>query len=106
MTVFLEILHAYFRATKNIKATDSIYQKLIEWNYLKTLRIVNMEANSLVHFTAHHDLFDIKTADAIVAMMALRFHQPLITLDKKLLAAAVPHVAAMTPGEFLRQITS
>lgn len=105
ITTFLEILHAYFRGTKNIKATDVIYQELIEWNYLKTLRIVNIEANSLIYFTAHHDLFDIKTADAIVALTALRFKQPLITWDKKLLAAAAPHVTAMTPKKFLQEFT-
>lgn len=101
---FFEILHAYFRATNNMDATDMLYKELIEWNIEKQLRILNIEASFLAYFGAHHDSINIKTSDAVVALTARRFKYPLITLDKKLLAVASPHINAMTPEKFLENL--
>lgn len=101
VTTLFEILHAYFRTTKNRNATDAIYQEMIEWNLSKSLHLVNIESSFLIHFIAHHHLFDTKTADAIVATTAYHLKYPLVTLDKGLLKNAKKHTEAMTPEEFL-----
>lgn len=97
----MEILHAYFRASKDQKQTDKIYEEIIEWNISKTLHIVNMDASFLVHFTAWHHLLDIKTSDAAVALTAYRLKLPLVTWDKKMLGAAKKYIKVVTPDSFL-----
>ena len=100
ITVFFEVLHAYFRASHDDIKTDALYQTMIDWNISKKLQIINLEASFLAHFGANHNMFDIKTADAIVAVTAYRFKYPLITWDKRLLIHACKHLTAFTPEEF------
>lgn len=101
LIVLFEVLQAYFRRSNDLKKTDQIYKEMIECNMTKTLRIINIEASFLTYFTAFHHLFHLKTADCIVALTAHRFKYPLITLDKKLLAASKQHIDVYTPPQFL-----
>lgn len=100
LTSLMEIIHAYFRATKDLEKTDQIYKKFIEWNLTRQIRFLNLEAEDLIYFTAHHHRFPLKTADTLVALTAHRLKCPLITWDKQLLKA-MPKVEVMTPTEFL-----
>lgn len=101
MLAVFEILHAYFKLCKDIDKTDRLYQMLIDWNVDGTLRIINMEAEALVYFTAHHHLFPLKTADTIIAITAHHFKSTLISLDKQLLKNAKKHIRTITPMQFL-----
>ena len=101
MIAFFELLHVYFRITEDSKKTDELYQEMILWNISKTLRLVNLEANFLIHFAAHHELFSVKTSDAVLAVTALHLKYPLITWDKRLQASAKKHIEAMTPEEYM-----
>lgn len=100
--VFFEILHCYFRLTQNRQKTDLLYQKLIDWNLSKQLRVSNLEASFLAHFAAFHDLFGMKTSDAIVVLTAHRLRQPLITWDKTMLRRSKKIIQALTPESFLK----
>lgn len=102
ITSLMEILHAYFRATNDLNKTDELYQKFIEWNLTRQIRFLNLEAEELIYFTAHHHRFNLKTADSLVALTAHRQKCPLITWDKQLLKAS-PAIDVMTPKEFLRR---
>lgn len=103
ISVFFEVLHSYFRLTNNINNVDLLYQKMIDWNLSKKLRLINLEAAFLVYFSSFHHMFDLKTADAIVAITALKLKQPLITWDKKLLGISGKRVKALTPESFLKK---
>lgn len=102
IVTFFEILHAYFRVVKSIEYVDRFYQEMIDWNLSGKLKIINIESAFLAYFAAFHHLFDIKTADCIMAIAAHRFDYPLITWDRKLLLAAQKSVKAFTPKEFLK----
>ena len=101
MLAVFEILHAYFKLCKDMDKTDHLYQTLIDWNIEGTLRVINMEAEALVYFTAYHHLFPLKTADTIIAITAHHFKSVLISLDKQLLKNSKQHIRAMTPAQFL-----
>ena len=99
-----EVLHAYYRRSDGaLEKTDGIYKNFIEWNLTRQIRFVNMEADFLVYFTAHHHRFSLKTADSVVALNAHRLKCPLITWDKKLINSIKGRVEAMTPEKFLQK---
>lgn len=102
LITFFEILQVYFRFCNDREKTDAIYKEMIDWNVEGTLQLINLEASFLTYFAANHDLFPLKTSDAVLALTAHRLKQPLISWDKKLLQHAKKHVKAMTPAEFLK----
>ncbi|MBI4994986.1 type II toxin-antitoxin system VapC family toxin [Candidatus Peregrinibacteria bacterium] len=104
INVVFEILHAYYRLTKNRQKTDNLYQMIIDWNLTKELRIANIESSFLVYFTAYHHLFNLKTADSIVALTAHRFKYPLVSWDKQFLKNTKKHIKTFSPDEFLRSL--
>lgn len=101
MIVYFEVLHNYYRATKNIKETDEISEHFILLNLIKMLKIVSMEAAVLAEFVTDHYQFDIKTSDAIVGLCAMKSKIPLVTWDKKLLDLPSEKLQTFTPKEFL-----
>lgn len=103
LTIICEVLQAYFRITHDQKATDRLYTFFIDWNLEKGLRIMNLEATFLVYFTAWHHLFNLKTADGIIALAAHRLGYPLVTWDKQLLTQSKKHIVCYTPEEFIKK---
>ncbi|MBT5016212.1 PIN domain-containing protein [Candidatus Peregrinibacteria bacterium] len=101
LTTFMEVLHACHRAFNDLTKTDQLYKKMIEWNLTRQIRFLNIEAQELVYFTAHHHRFKLKTADAIVALTAHRLKCPLITWDKQLLNVS-SEIETLTPEKFLQ----
>lgn len=99
LTVF-EILSSHFRLINDENITDLIYKELIEWNLTRDLNIINLEANFLVHFTAHHYLFKLKTSDTVVALTAHYLGYPLVTWDKQMIKESRDKFEVMTPAEF------
>lgn len=96
-----ECLHAYFRKTKDATKTKQLLEIIMDWSATGRLKIIPQEAEFFAFFNKTHHFFDIKTADAVMAITALKLKCPLITWDKKLIKAARPHLEAMTPKQFL-----
>ncbi len=106
MIVYFEVLHNYYRVSKNIKETDEVSEEFILLNQIKLLKILNMEASSLAQFVAEHHDFDLKTSDTMVALCAMSSNIPLITWDKKLIKHCDKKVQAFTPKEFLAKLAT
>jgi len=102
MSALFEVLHVYLRKS-NKEKRDQLYQKIINANMKGGIRLINLEATFLLHFVAFHELFSIKTADAVIALTAHRLRLPLITWDKQLLEGAQKNITAMDPEAFLRR---
>lgn len=103
MIVYCEVLHNYYRFTRNIKETDAINENFIRMNLLGCLKIINMESAVLAEFISEHHNFDLKTSDTIIALCAMQSKSPLITLDNKLLKIPAHKVQSYTPKEFLNK---
>jgi predicted nucleic acid-binding protein len=103
--VLFEVLHAYFRNTKDLKKTDEVFQNFIDLNIEKKIRFINIEADFLSYFVARHYEIDLKTLDSVIALVAQKNHCPLVTWDKKLLKNCKGKIQTMTPAEFLRKRT-
>ncbi len=101
MIVYFEVLHNYYRASKNMKETNEVGEEFILLNQIKMLKIITMEASVLAEFVADHHHFGIKTSDTIVALCAKKSKIPLITWDKQILNISSRTVRTLTPNEFL-----
>ncbi|MEK7528621.1 MAG: PIN domain-containing protein [Patescibacteria group bacterium] len=99
----MEVIHGYFRAIADMDAADKIYKMFIDWNTQGGLQIINLESAFLIHFTANHHLFPVKTADAVVAVTSYAFKAPLVTWDKQLIRMCGDNTKTITPEEFLAQ---
>lgn len=102
MLTLFEVLHSYYRVTKNSQATEQVHQFFIDLNISKGLKIMSLEAAALAHFVTRHEDLDIKTSDTVIALTALREKCPLISWDKQMLKAAAKEVEAYTPTGFLK----
>ena len=101
--VYFEVLHNYYRASKNQKETDEISEEFILMNQINRLKIINLEAPSLAQFVTEHHNFDLKTSDTVLALCAMSSNIPLITWDEKLIKHCKGKISAFTPQEFLQQ---
>lgn len=102
LTLF-EVLHGFYRTTRDSEATEFLNQYFISLNVTSHLKILNLDAAFLAHFLSNHENFDIKTSDAVVALTALRENCPLISWDKQMLKAASKKVETFTPAEWLER---
>lgn len=102
LTLF-EVLHNFYRASKNSVATERIHDYFVNLNVTGALKILNLEASFLAHFFSSHKDFDLKTSDVIVTLTALREKCPLISWDKQMLKMASKKVEALTPAEYLKK---
>lgn len=100
--VILESLHTYYRKTKNIKETDKINERFMFLNISKSLQIVSTEASFLANFIAHHTDFDLKAADTIITVSAIKTSTPLVSWDKKMIEQCKNKVKAYNPREFIK----
>ena len=100
--VVFEVLQGYYRSTKNLKETESIFEQFIDLNISHKLKILNLEASFLADFVAGHHFFDIKTSDTIVAISAMTSNTPLISWDKNLPKHSSSKLKTFTPQEFLQ----
>lgn len=105
VTLF-EVLQAFFRITDDSKAKADVLEKFIDWNIEGNLTIIPIEAEFLAYFSAHHEKFDLKTADSMVALTALKENALLITWDEKLLKQSSKFVKSQTPKNFLADIST
>lgn len=103
ITVLLEVLKAYYRKVKDRKAVNTVYQRFIDWSVTKKLVIINIEGHFLIRFTETQHLYELKTADAIIATTAHFLKYPLITWDEKMLRECRKKIVCMTPKNFLQK---
>ena len=103
LTLF-EIFQSYYRKTKSKKGLEALQESFIDLNLSKKLRIFNLEASFLAYFVTYHDLFDLKTSDTVIALIAHREKVPLITWDSDLIRRCKGKIKTYTPQEFLNSL--
>ncbi|MBI2634061.1 type II toxin-antitoxin system VapC family toxin [Candidatus Peregrinibacteria bacterium] len=103
ITVLLEVLKVYYRKTTNREAVNFLYQRFMDWNITRKLIIINVESYFLIQFMEIQRLYDLKTADAIIATTAHLLKYPLITWDEKMLKHCKRKITCMTPKTFLKK---
>ena len=103
VTLF-EVLQSFFRITGDSKAKADVLEKFIDWNIEGNLTILPIEAEFLAYFSAHHEKFDLKTADSMIALTALKENSTLITWDEKLLKQSSKFVKSQTPKQFVANL--
>jgi predicted nucleic acid-binding protein len=101
MLTLFEVLHGFYRVSRDKLATEAVHESFIDMNASNGLKIFSLEASFLSHFMAYHKCFDLKTSDAIVVLTAHREKCPLISWDKQLLKVASKQIKAYTPEEYL-----
>ena len=92
--VVCEVANVLIRQDREMRVFDII-------SYLEPFAWIDLDMDEVLSSVKIFSRFQLKTSDAIVATIALRYRSTLLTWDEQLLKESAKHMPAYTPSDFL-----